>query len=154
VDRPVKRSHLGICTAWLLAGLLAACSPQPKQQPLPKVRLAGPQQEALRRMNEAGATPHQGRTWRFEFGGACVLRVSRSYEGRLENSSDQELAGRRIEVIEYASRGYGVKAYGTGRKGGSADLFDAASDVDANAFAMQVRKLVDACGQGAEAPGR
>jgi hypothetical protein len=142
-------------TAMLLVGFIcAACTPEQKQQPLPKTRLTAPQQEALRRMNEAGTSAYRGRTWRFDFGGACVLRVSRFYEGRLEDSLDHTLGGRRVEVIEYANHGFGVKAYGTGRQGGSADLFDAASDVEAKTFAAQVSKLIGACDAATSDAGR
>jgi hypothetical protein len=134
-----------IAAAILLGIAMAGCNPQHKQEPLPKLRLTGPQLEALRLMNEAGTAIYQGRTWRFEFGGACVLRVMRSYDNRVEGSADLGLTGQQIEVIEYASQGYGVKAYGTGRQGGSVDLFDSSSDVKAKAFAMQVSQLSAAC---------
>lgn len=95
-------------------------------------------------MNEAGTSAFGGRTWQYEFGAGCVLRVRPAFEGRKEPSHDYVMVGRSIDVIAYASDGFGVKAY-DGRKGDSVDLFDSASDKEANSFARYADGLIAAC---------
>ena len=94
-------------------------------------------------MNEVGAIAYRGRTWNFEWGADCVLRIRHSFQGHLESLGDHPLAGRKVEVIPYADGGFGVKAYLP--KGGSTDLIDTPSDENARAFALLAGRLAGSC---------
>lgn len=94
-------------------------------------------------MNEAGRLAYEGRSWRYEFGVGCVLRVRHFFSSSEEPYTDQPMSGVRIDVVAYASDGFGVKAY---VKGSGADLFDSVDQQKANAFAEHLRVLVAPCG--------
>jgi len=94
-------------------------------------------------MNEIGAIAYRGRTWNFEWGADCVLRIRHSFQGHLESLGDHPLAGRKVEVIPYADGGFGVKAYLP--KGGSTDLLDTPSEENAKAFALLADRLAGSC---------
>jgi hypothetical protein len=111
--------------------------------PLPPATLSADQSAALQCMNEAGRTPFEGRTWHYELGSGCVLRVQRSQDGRSEGPRDLAMAHRQIEVITYVE-GFGVKAYARG-KGGSEDMFDSTSSAQVQAFADSANRLIAPC---------
>ena len=90
---------------------LGGCEPRSKEPPLKTGPPPPEQTEALRQMNEVGAIAYRGRTWNFEWGADCVLRIRHSFQGHLESLGDHPLAGRKVEVIPYADGGFGVKAY-------------------------------------------
>jgi hypothetical protein len=125
--------------------VLCACSPSQAPAPLAPVALQPAQTEALRRLNEAGTTAFDSRTWRYEFGANCLLRVHRTSNGRRQAPQDVPMSGHVVEVLAYGTGGFGVKAVPTS-KGGSFDLFDTASDVEAQAFASRARVLTQGCG--------
>jgi hypothetical protein len=131
---------LGVC----LCMAIAACGPAgPRVAPLAPATLTAEQTTALQRLNEAGKVTFEGRTWRYEFGAGCLLRVQRSFEGRHDGLKDIPMAGRRVEVVNYIE-GFGVKAYARGM-GGSEDLFDSMSPERAQAFAGTATELVAGC---------
>ena len=136
-----------------LGAVLDGCSRRPEPVALAPANLQAAQIEALRRMNEAGATAFEGRTWHFEFGAGCVLRVRRNLEGRVQSLLDHAMAEGTIDVVPYPGGGFGVKAYGR-LKGGIADLFEAGSDIEARAFARHASRLVAPCASAVTAqPG-
>jgi len=112
--------------------------------PLPPASLDATQSQALARMNEAGASPFAGWTWRYEFGAACRIRVVKRYEGRVVPPSEYSLSDHYVEIVPYPGAGFGVKAYPR-RKAGSADLFDARDEAQARGFAADVERLLAAC---------
>ena len=134
------------CVSFTLvaASVLGACTKQPPGEPLAAVSLNPQQAEGLRRINEAGTTAFGGRTWQYEFGAGCVLRVRPAFEGRKEPSHDYVLVGYNVNVVPYADNGFGVKAYDS-HKGGSVDLFDSASNNDAVSFVHSVDDLIAPC---------
>jgi hypothetical protein len=123
---------------------LGACSERHPAEPLVPSRMDAQQAEGLRRMNEAGTTAFAGRTWNYEFGAGCVLRVRQASDGHPEPLRDYVMTGRNVDVVPYASGGFGVKAY-DGRKGSSVDLFDASSNAEAISFARYARRLIAPC---------
>lgn len=96
-------------------------------------------------MNQAGTQAYEGRSWQYEFGVGCVLRVRHFFSAHEEPYTDQPMTGARIDVVAYAGSGFGVKVYA---KGTGADLFDSADQQKANAFAEHLHVLVDPCGAG------
>lgn len=141
----------GTALAIVLSALSVACDPSRPTVPLPPAVLSAGQTAALQHINAAGRTAFDGRTWSYEFGAICTLRIRRSYEGNHDGQRDVAMAGRRIEVVPYRE-GFGVKAYARGM-GGSEDLFDAASSVQAQDFARAAAELAGPCGGPAGAGG-
>jgi hypothetical protein len=139
-SRPPAWSRQGVVV--VVACLAAACGRGGAREPLAPIRLTAPQSQALGKMNEAGRTALHGRSWSYEFGAGCVLRIRRFHESREEPHADFNIAGGRIDVVPYANGGFGVKAYA---KGTGADLFDSASEAAATTFAAQTRTLSSAC---------
>jgi hypothetical protein len=129
--------------------LLIACGREPDLPPLPPAQLDPSQAEALKRMNTAGANTFAGWTWRYEFGAGCSLRVIKRYEGRLIPPNDYGLVDHYVEIIPYAGSGFGMKARPRS-KPGSADLFDARNQAQAEAFATEVERLIASCARPAE----
>ena len=122
---------------------LGGCEPRSKEPPFKNGPPPPEQTEALSQMNEIGAIAYRGRTWNFEWGADCVLRIRHRFQGHLESLGDHPLAGRKVEVIPYADGGFGVKAYLP--KGGSTDLIDTPSDENARAFALLAGRLAGSC---------
>jgi len=122
---------------------LGGCEPRSKEPPFKTGSPPPEQTEALRQMNEIGAIAYRGRTWNFEWGADCVLRIRHSFQGHLESLGDHPLAGRKVEVIPYADGGFGVKAYLP--KGGSTDLLDTPSEENAKVFALLADRLAGSC---------
>jgi hypothetical protein len=135
--------HFIVGASVLLAGCLDSSSELPA---LPGVQLTGPQSAALTNLTQAGSQAFNGRTWTFQFGAGCVLRVSTRFGGRHESSTDTAMLERSVEVVPYATGGFGVKAVDI-RKGGSADVFASASELDAQAAAAALRGLIEPCKQ-------
>jgi len=141
----------GTALAIALSALSAACGPSRAPAPLPPAALSAGQTSALQHMNTAGRTAFDGRTWTYEFGANCTLRIRRSYEGNPDGQRDVSMAGRKIEVVAYLE-GFGVKAYARGM-GGSEDLFDAASADQAQEFSRAAGQLIGPCGGPVRAGG-
>lgn len=83
-------------------------------------------------------------TWRYEIGAGCRLRVIKRYEDCPIPRTEYLLADHRVKVIRYLGAGFGVKAYAR-LKPGSAELFDACSRSQADAFAQDVDRLITVC---------
>ena len=132
---------LGLATA-LVA--LAACKGEARHDVLPPAALSDSQARSLQRMNEAGPQRFGGWSWSYGFGAGCVLRVQRRYEGTPDGVTDLPLAGHVVEVVPYATDGYGVKARDPGH-GGTVDLFEARQRADADAFAREASRLIAPC---------
>ena len=124
---------------------LAACKGEAHRDSLPPpAHLSEAQARSLQQMNEAGPHRFGGSSWRYDFGAGCVLRVERRYQGAPDVVTDLPLAGHVVEVVPYATDGFGVKARNPGR-GGTVDLFEARQRADADAFALQVSRLIAPC---------
>lgn len=132
---------LGLATA-LVA--LAGCKPEAGHGALPPADLNEAQARSLQQMNEAGPHRFGGWSWSYGFGAGCVLRVQRRYEGTPDGVTDLPLAGHVVEVVPFATDGYGVKARDPGR-GGTVDLFEARQRADADAFAREASRLIAPC---------
>lgn len=124
--------------------MLVACQREADLPPLPPVGLNAAQTQALQQMNAAGATAFAGWTWRYEFGAGCRLRVLKRYEDRPIPMIEYVLVDHVVELVPYPGSGFGVKAHPRA-KPGSADLFDARTEPQAEAFAADVRRLLTAC---------
>lgn len=112
--------------------------------PLAPAVLTAPESAALQGMISSGAKPFAGWTWHYEFGAPCTLRVVKRFEGRMVPTNEHMLKGYYVEVVPYASEGYGVKAYPR-TKGSSADLFDTHDKAQAEAFAQNADRLIASC---------
>jgi hypothetical protein len=139
-----RNPWLTLASATAFFVLLAGCGREPDLSALTPVSLNRSQSEALQRMNAAGASIFAGWTWSYEFGAGCRLRVLKRYEDRPTSVMEYPLLDHRVEVIPYAGAGFGVKAYPR-EQPGSADLFDARTEPQAAAFAVDIQKLLTAC---------
>jgi hypothetical protein len=141
--RKLPRIARGV-VALLAVGATAACQREPERPSLAPADLGAPESAALQGMISAGARPFAGWTWHYEFGAPCTLRVVKRFEGRMVPATEHVLKGYYVEIVPYASEGYGVKAYPL-TKGGSADLFDTHDKAVAEAFAQKVQRLLAWC---------
>ena len=123
---------------------LVACKGEAGHEALPPASLSESQARSLQKMNQAGPQRFGGWSWSYGFGAGCVLRVQRRYEGAPDVVTDLPLAGRVVEVVPYATDGYGVKARDPGR-GGTVDLFEARQRADADNFAREASRLIAPC---------
>lgn len=142
---PGAPSWVSLAMVSVTLTMLVACEREPALPPLPSALLDAAQAQALQQMNAAGSTAFAGWTWRYEFGAGCRLRVIKRYEDRPIPVIEYVLVDQVIELVPYPGSGFGVKAYPRA-KPGSADLFDARTEVQAKAFAADVRQLLTACG--------
>lgn len=141
------RARRKSASALMLTAFVAmACQRKTELPPLPPAPLDARQAQALERMNAAGALPFAGWTWRYEFGAGCKMRVIRHYEDHPTPVNEYVLVDQVIEIVPYADAGFGVKAYPRA-KPGSAGLFDARDEAQAQAFATEVRQLLGPCSQ-------
>lgn len=126
------------------AGTLVACKGEVRHEALRPAELSEAQARSLQQMNEAGPHRFGGWSWSYGFGAGCVLRVQRRYQGVPDVVTDLALAGHVVEVVPYATDGFGVKARDP-QRGGTVDLFEAAQRADADAFAREASRLIAPC---------
>jgi len=140
----IPRGVLAAAGLAAAAGSFVACTGEAPHQPLPPAPLSEAQARSLQQMNEAGPHPFGGWSWSYGFGAGCVLRVQRRYQGVPDGVTDLALAGHVVEVVPYATDGFGVKARDPAH-GGTVDLFDARQRADADAFARAASRLIAPC---------
>ena len=144
--RPLPRGALAAAGLAAAAGALVACTREARHEALQPAQLSEMQARSLQQMNAAGPHRFGGWSWTYGFGAGCVLRVQRRYEGAPDVVTDLALAGHVVEVVPYATDGFGVKARDPAH-GGTLDLFEAGQRADADAFARAASRLIAPCGK-------
>jgi len=150
--RAQRRGLIYLCGALLL---IACGDKAPAIPPLNPATLTVEQQATLAQLNAAGARAFEQRTWEYQRGSGCLLRVTYRLQGKFYRFEDIHLPSMSIKVIDYlAVKGYGVMAYSVGPgKGESVNLLDTDDKDHALEMAARFKTLQGSCPSSA-APKR
>jgi hypothetical protein len=150
--RAQRRGLIYLCGALLL---IACGDKAPAIPPLNPATLTVEQQATLAQLNAAGARAFEQRTWEYQRGSGCLLRVTYRLQGKFYRFEDIHLPSMSIKVIDYlAVKGYGVMAYSVEPgKGESVNLLDTDDKDHALEMAARFKTLQGSC-QSSVAPKR
>ena len=150
--RAQRRGLIYLCGTLLL---ITCGDKAPAIPPLNPATLTVEQQATLAQLNAAGARAFEQRTWEYQRGSGCLLRVTYRLQGKFYRFEDIHLPSMSIKVIDYlAVKGYGVMAYSVEPgKGGSVNLLDTDDKDHALEMAARFKTLQGSCPSSA-APKR
>ena len=136
--------------------LLAACGrePPPTIPSITPATLTVEQQKILSQLNITGGHAFEERSWTYQLGGGCKLRIVSRFKGNPYRFEDVPLASVSIRVIDYSGApGHSVMAYSVAPVArGSFDLLDTDQKARALEVAASVESLQRTC-QSANTPG-